>query len=297
MPTSRNVHQKAQELQAQYDVLSAKIERLRNAIAIENDPASKFKFEKQLEEAETERDQIDRALQQLEQQGVRPEVVAEPPTGSETPQQSPSKLPQPFPLLRYVLISLMAFTIGGLALWWYVYKIPSTSSFAMTVYVHGSKGKQDIVLKNTGEVLLDVGAERLQKPIDDNGAAYFPSIPAEFRNQSVPISILADGFEIADPNAKYVLTGKSIYVEIKHDDKFTKFFGTVRDADHFLKDAVIRIGELQTTTDVQGSFTLTIPPDKQTGQQRLTASKEGYRLWESFVYPGQEIKIILTKQP
>jgi hypothetical protein len=41
MPTARNVKQKAQELQAQYDVLSAKIERLRNTIAIENDPASK----------------------------------------------------------------------------------------------------------------------------------------------------------------------------------------------------------------------------------------------------------------
>jgi hypothetical protein len=67
MSTARNVKQKAQELQAQYDVLSSKIERLRNAIAIENDPAFKFKFEKQLEEAEIERDQIDRELQQLEQ--------------------------------------------------------------------------------------------------------------------------------------------------------------------------------------------------------------------------------------
>jgi DNA repair exonuclease SbcCD ATPase subunit len=73
MLTSRNMTQKAQELQVQFDVLHEKIARLRKAVAIETDPTLKLKFEKQLEEAEAESEQIDRELQQLEQQREMPE--------------------------------------------------------------------------------------------------------------------------------------------------------------------------------------------------------------------------------
>jgi len=58
--------QKAQEIQAQFEVLSQKISRLRIAIAIENDPATKFKLEKQLEETETECEQLEQKLIQLQ---------------------------------------------------------------------------------------------------------------------------------------------------------------------------------------------------------------------------------------
>jgi hypothetical protein len=68
MPTSQKMTQKAQELQVQFDVLHEKIARLRKAVAIETDPTLKLKFEKQLEEAEAEREQITRQLQKFEQQ-------------------------------------------------------------------------------------------------------------------------------------------------------------------------------------------------------------------------------------
>ena len=65
-----------------------------------------------------------------------------------------------------------------------------------------------------------------------------------------------------------------------------------------LKDVTIRIGSIKTTTDEEGYFTLNIPPDQQKKQQTLTAFKQGYDMWESFVYPGsgQEIKIILIRR-
>ncbi len=42
------------ELQKQQDLLVKKIQRLGEALAIENDPASKFKLEKQLEDTQSE---------------------------------------------------------------------------------------------------------------------------------------------------------------------------------------------------------------------------------------------------
>ena len=66
MTILQNMMQKAQEIHAQFDLLSQKISRLRTAIAIENDPASKFKLEKQLEDAETEREELEQKLTQFQ---------------------------------------------------------------------------------------------------------------------------------------------------------------------------------------------------------------------------------------
>jgi hypothetical protein len=182
--------------------------------------------------------------------------------------------------------------IGGFKL------VPDTSTFALTVYVHGNKSKQDIVLKNQGEVMIDLEAERLKKKIGEDGNAYFPSIPAEFHNQHVPITIIAEGFELAKPETKYLLTGKSIYLEITRDDSLAKVFGTVQDEKgKLLGNVLIRIGELQTKTREDGYFKLEIPLDQQQDQQTLVASKDGYHVWENFIYPStdQEIRIILTQ--
>jgi hypothetical protein len=66
MTILQNSMKKAREIQAQFDLLSQKISRLRRAFAIETDPANKFKLEKQLEEAETEREQLEQQLTQLQ---------------------------------------------------------------------------------------------------------------------------------------------------------------------------------------------------------------------------------------
>lgn len=82
MTILQNMMQKAQEIHAQFDLLSQKISRLRTAIAIENDPASKFKLEKQIEEAKAECEQVEQQLTQLQhdmetyQTQVTPKVTA-----------------------------------------------------------------------------------------------------------------------------------------------------------------------------------------------------------------------------
>ena len=95
------------------------------------------------------------------------------------------------------------------------------------------------------------------------------------------------------------MKGDSLTVEVKRDRSLATVFGTVRDTEgQPLNDVQIRIGELVTTTQADGRFMLNIPPDKQQQQQTLTAYKEGYEVWEGFVYPatGQEVKIVLTRK-
>ncbi len=191
------------------------------------------------------------------------------------------------PVVIFVLV-----VIGGFKL------VPDTAPFPLTVYVHGSKGHQDILLRNQGEVMIDLGHDRRIEKIGEKGMAYFPAIPAEFRNQEVPIRVDAEGFEDVAPNARYILTGKSMYVEIQRNDDLAIVFGTVRDEKIFLSGVRISIGDLDVTTDEHGRFRLEIPPDKQKTRQRLTAFKAGYQIWESSVRPetGQEVKIILMKK-
>jgi nucleoside-triphosphatase THEP1 len=57
---------KQTELQQHFQILSSKIGRIREAIAIETDTASKFKLEHQLGEAEAEREQLVQQLEALE---------------------------------------------------------------------------------------------------------------------------------------------------------------------------------------------------------------------------------------
>lgn len=71
---------------------------------------------------------------------------------------------------------------------------PDQADFALTVYVHGPAGPQDLILSGTGEVLVDLGRERKTAPIDDLGRGYFPTVSARFRGKEVAVSVLAEGY-------------------------------------------------------------------------------------------------------
>ncbi|MFN6570103.1 toll/interleukin-1 receptor domain-containing protein [Dendronalium sp. ChiSLP03b] len=63
----RRLEQERDSLQAQYDLASTKLGRLRQAYSIETDTATKFKLEKQIQETETELNRLDRQLEEIEQ--------------------------------------------------------------------------------------------------------------------------------------------------------------------------------------------------------------------------------------
>jgi len=64
----QHTRRKHDELQDQLDLLSEKIKRLREASAIETDAATRFKLEKQIEQAEAERDALEPQIAALERQ-------------------------------------------------------------------------------------------------------------------------------------------------------------------------------------------------------------------------------------
>ncbi len=182
--------------------------------------------------------------------------------------------------------------IGGFLL------VPDTKPFDMTVFVHGSKGQQDAVIRNKGMVTMDLDGNRRSESIGEKGQAYFSGIPAGFINQEVLISVEAEGFETAKPG-KTVLKPGSIYVEVKPDGRLGKISGTVRDGNEKpLPGVTLSIGKVQTVSDASGWFEMEIPVEMQKEKHSLSAFLKGFRLWKATVYPatGQPVEIVLEKE-
>jgi len=93
------------------------------------------------------------------------------------------------PIIAFLSVVILGFRL-----------VPDPSTFPLTVYVHGQGGMQDIVLRNSGEVFIDLGGDRQHKQIGDQGQAYFPAIPANFRGQEVPVWVDSDRFESVAPD-------------------------------------------------------------------------------------------------
>ncbi|MBW4593408.1 MAG: toll/interleukin-1 receptor domain-containing protein [Brasilonema angustatum HA4187-MV1] len=66
----RRLEEQHSSVQQQYDLVSTKLGKLRQAYLIETDTAIKFKLEKQIQESETELNRLDQQLQEIEQKLV-----------------------------------------------------------------------------------------------------------------------------------------------------------------------------------------------------------------------------------
>jgi hypothetical protein len=75
MPALSHLRRRRDELQEQYDLLSEKLQRLRAAHAIEAGAAVRFQLEKQIEQAESERDVLE---QQMDMPGEEREQASPP---------------------------------------------------------------------------------------------------------------------------------------------------------------------------------------------------------------------------
>jgi len=93
-------------------------------------------------------------------------------------------------LIRYAFIIAVLLVLLGFGWTW---KSHVNATFPLTVYVHGEHGPQDVLLRNSGRVVMRLGLEPRGEPIGADGQAFFPAIPASFRNQSVPVWVESDG--------------------------------------------------------------------------------------------------------
>ena len=191
------------------------------------------------------------------------------------------------PIVAFVLV-----VGGGFVL---VPKPPST--FPLTVYVHGEAARNDLVLRNSGRVFVDLDGDRQSRSIGENGEAYFPAIPDRFRGQEVPIWVDATGFESTIADQKQRVDGGSLYLAVRK--KSGHVSGRVQDQDgNPISGAELSVAGVLTHSGVSGHFELIIPGDKLEQEMDLQAVAHGYKAQKYKVVPNaNELTITLPTAP
>lgn len=174
---------------------------------------------------------------------------------------------------------------------------PPSSNFPLTVYVHGEAGPHELLLREQGSVLLDLGGDRRSAKIGDKGQAFFPEIPANFRGRKVNASLDAEGFELLDPFRERHLDSASLYLAVRK--KPGRLTGEVQDgAGNPVLGATISVAGLSATTDPFGHFALAIPSNRLGAELYLQVVANGYASWHGAVVPdGNEVTVVLTPGP
>jgi hypothetical protein len=191
------------------------------------------------------------------------------------------------PIVAFVLV-----VGGGFIL---VPKPPST--FPLTVYVHGEAARNDVVLRNSGRVFVDLDGDRQSRSIGENGEAYFPAIPDRFRGQEVPIWVDAAGFESTTSDQKQRVDGGSLYLSVRK--KSGHVSGRVQDQNgNPISGAELSVAGVLTHSDVSGHFEFIIPGDKLEQEMDLQAVAHGYKAQKYKVVPNaNELSITLPTAP
>ena len=192
------------------------------------------------------------------------------------------------PIVAFVLV-----VGGGFVL---VPKPPST--FPLTVYVHGEAGRNDLVLRNSGRVFVDLDGDRQSRSIGENGEAYFPAIPDRFRGQEVPIWVDAKGFESTVANQKERVDGASLYLPVRR--KSGHVSGRVQDQDGnpIANAELSRSGCVTVIRTRPAILSSIIPGEKLAQEMDLQAVAHGYKTQRYKVVPdANELTITLPTAP
>jgi len=137
------------------------------------------------------------------------------------------------------------------------YLPPKSTAFAVTMFVHGESGRHELPLRNSGQMMIDLGPDRRQAGIGENGQAIFSGIPSGFRGQEVNVMLQSEAYEMVDPVHKYRIEDGSIYVAVR--PRAAKLAGYVHDGnDRPVTGAKVRYGDASSNTDNTGRFILSI---------------------------------------
>jgi hypothetical protein len=168
------------------------------------------------------------------------------------------------PIVGFALV-----VIGGFFL------VPNPTAFALSVYVHGEAGAHDLVPKDSGEVVMELGPDIRHQSIGQNGQAYFTGIPPSFRGQEVPIWVDSKQFESVNPDQKHSLKDTTISLEVRK--KAGHISGRVQDANgNPIPGAAIHVAGISKITDSAGHFEFAIPGDRMQTELDLETRAEGY---------------------
>jgi len=166
------------------------------------------------------------------------------------------------------------------------YLVPSPAQkFDVTIFVHGEAGRQSLVLRNRGQVRLDLGSDKREETVGSKGEARIPGIPADLRDRKVPVTITDDVYELADPELELRLSQDVFYVAVR--PKLLRFDGLVLDGQaRPLAQARVRVGDNIAVTDEDGRFKLMLPATLPDEDRIVVISAHGYEPWRGRAIPG-----------
>ncbi|MBE7170783.1 MAG: TIR domain-containing protein [Williamsia sp.] len=167
---------------------------------------------------------------------------------------------------------------------------------SVTVFVHGSKGRQDMILRQQGYVVMDLkGGERKTASINENGAAYFQNL---HEGDSVRLEIdFSEPYKTIHPDSVYVIANDSrVYLPVALQG-INKVEGIVLYKDAPLPGVMVKIGQLTATTNPMGDFTIPIPASLQKKEYKVWFFKDGFKTKSAPAFPqtGQPLEVVMEK--
>lgn len=166
--------------------------------------------------------------------------------------------------------------------------------FAFSVKLNNTQ--QEAV--NKGVLKIELADQEITADINPQGEAFFKNLPAKYKNEEVQFSIVHPLYAIAHADSLYTLTPNANFQLIAQYKNVNRIWGMVKDEDNQPIGGVsLTVAEQETTSLPNGKFSIDIPSNKQQPEQRLTAHKAGYQLWDytTTVDAQIEMKIILRK--
>jgi hypothetical protein len=159
---------------------------------------------------------------------------------------------------------------------------PPASRFDVTVFLNGEAGRQALVLRNQGQLSLDLGADRRIESVGAKGEVRFIGIPNDMRDRRVAIALDADKYELADPNLELKLDQEVFYATVRA--KSWRLIGPVSDPEgRPLPQAHVAMAGKSAKTDADGRFELVLPADLPEHERTLTITAAGYETWRAQV--------------
>jgi hypothetical protein len=169
---------------------------------------------------------------------------------------------------------------------------PVTSA---TIFVHGKKGRQDMILRQNGFVIMDVGEERKRASINENGQAYFQNLRI---GDSVRLNIdFSEPYKALHPDSVYIIQQNSkIYLSVALEG-IERVWGRVLYGDDPLEGVTVQIDSLSTTTKGDGNYNISVPEQMQRKEYQVWFIKKGYKSKSAPAFPqtGEPLNIIMEK--
>lgn len=206
--------------------------------------------------------------------------------------------------LVYKLLNIGFRVTGGLALIFGLYYTNPIDRFhpnncempvSVSVFVHGKKGRQDMILRQQGYVIMDILSERKRESINEKGQAAFQNLHI---GDKVLLNIdFSEPYKAIYPDSVHVITEDGrIYLPVALEG-INKVQGMVIYNEKPLPGVIVKIDRLIDTSNETGNYYISIPDSLQSKEYQVQFYKPDYKGKVVTAYPqtGQPLNIILEK--